>query len=138
MNLLQNMLLTRKQMPSEHNGKKINSHFMGNVHMGVSVYDTLCLSCAELNIDLDDVSDRDFDACVDTLADYIALAADSTGFDICISFDSDDSSTKPVQLSEVDLALLVFSLNTAFPKGDYEVIKLRGVLEMAQLSGGDE
>ena len=137
MNLLHNMLLTRKQMPSEHNGKKINSHLMENVRMGCAVYDTLCLACAELNVDLDDVSERDFDACVDTLADYIALADESTGFDVCISFDSDDSSTKHVQLSEVDLALLVSSLDIAFPKGDYEVIKLRWVLRMAQLSGGD-
>ena len=134
MNLLQSMLLTREQMPAEHNGKKINSRLMKNVRYGCAVYDSLCLVCADLDVDLDEVTENDFDACVDALADYIALADDSTGSDVCITFDSDVSATKPIQLSETDLALLGFALDCTFPKGEYEVVKLRNVLRLAGLS----
>lgn len=38
------------------------AHVMTNTHLCFSAYDTLCLICAELNVDLADVADSDFDS----------------------------------------------------------------------------
>lgn len=39
-----------------------DAHVIKNINLGIAVYDTLCLICAELNIDLKDISDSDFDS----------------------------------------------------------------------------
>ncbi len=49
-----------------------DTHHVKNVQLGCAVYDTLCLACAELDIDLDEVSSKDFDECVDMLANHIS------------------------------------------------------------------
>ena len=50
-----------------------DTHHVKNVQLGCAVYDTLCLACAELDIDLDAVSSEDFDECVDMLANHISV-----------------------------------------------------------------
>lgn len=62
------------------------AHIMYNVGLGCAVYDTLCLACAELDIDLSKVTDKDFDECVDNLADFISTADESTGYTVSIWF----------------------------------------------------
>jgi hypothetical protein len=76
--LMQRMKLTRNV--------EEGAHVMNNVHLGCSVYDTLCLACAELNIGLKSVTDKDFDASVDRLADFISTADESTGYTVSIWF----------------------------------------------------
>ncbi len=76
--LMQRMKLTRNA--------EQNAHVMHNVGLGCAVYDTLCLACAELNIDVADYTDTDFDKCVDTIADFIATATEATGYTVSIWF----------------------------------------------------
>ena len=76
--LTQRMNLTRHE--------EEGAHIMYNVGLGCAVYDTLCLACAELGIDLSKVTDKDFDECVDNIADFIATADESTGYTVSIWF----------------------------------------------------
>lgn len=68
-------------------GEVSGAHVMKNVNLGLSAYDTLCLICAEQNIDLKDVSDSDFDSASIVLNDFCNSADESTGYTVSVWFD---------------------------------------------------
>jgi hypothetical protein len=63
------------------------AYVINNVQVGCNMYDTFCLICAELNINLVDAGDSDFDACVWTLEDFINSANDDSGYTVSVWFD---------------------------------------------------
>lgn len=68
-------------------GEVENAHVMKNVHLGLNAYDTLCLICSELNINLDKISDSDFDSASIILDDFCKAANDQTGYTVSVWFD---------------------------------------------------
>lgn len=68
-------------------GEVENAHILKRVNMGFASYDTLCLICAELNINLDDVSDNDFDSAANILKDFVSSANKATGYTVSVWFD---------------------------------------------------
>ena len=62
------------------------SYVMKNMHLGLNAYDTLCLICAELNIDLKNVSDPDFDSASMILDDFCKAANDDSGHTVSVWF----------------------------------------------------
>ncbi len=64
-----------------------NAHAMKNVNLGLNAYDTLCLICSELNIDLSDVSDSDFDSASTILSAFCLAANETTGYTVSVWFD---------------------------------------------------
>ena len=64
-----------------------NAHVM-NVKKGIDAYETLCLICAELNIDLSKVSDSDFDSCSIILNDFCSNLNEETGHTVSVWFDN--------------------------------------------------
>lgn len=63
------------------------AHVMKNVNLGLAAYDTLCLICSELNIDLSDVADSDFDSASIVLDDFCKAANPETGYTVSVWFD---------------------------------------------------
>jgi len=47
------------------------AHIMHHVECGCAAYDTLCLICSELNIDISNTSDQEFSRCAKKLGDYL-------------------------------------------------------------------
>lgn len=68
-------------------GKVAHAHVMNHVNLGLAAYDTLCLICADLEINLDDVSDVDFEACSDALEAFCNNSNDDTGYTVSVWFD---------------------------------------------------
>ena len=68
-------------------GEVEGAHVFKRVNLGFDEYDNLCLACAELNINLDDVMDSDFDSCGIHLLDFIESATEDTGYTVSIWFD---------------------------------------------------
>lgn len=68
-------------------GKVNDAHVIKNVTPKINSYETLCLICAELNINLDDVTDADFETCSDSLRDFFRNANDDTGYVVSVWFD---------------------------------------------------
>lgn len=64
-----------------------DAHVVKNVNLGLNAYDTLCLICSELNIDLKEVSDSDFDSASIILADFCKAANEETGYTVSVWFD---------------------------------------------------
>lgn len=64
-----------------------NAHVM-NVEKGFNAYETLCLICAELSVDLSKVSDSDFDSCSIILSDFCSSLNVETGFTVSVWFDN--------------------------------------------------
>ncbi len=44
-------------------GQVNGAHVMSKTYLGFAAYDTLCLICAELDIDLSEIEDSDFYSC---------------------------------------------------------------------------
>jgi len=63
------------------------AHVMKNVNLGLNAYDTLCLICSELDIDLKEVSDSDFDSASIILDGFCKAANDGTGYAVSVWFD---------------------------------------------------
>lgn len=63
------------------------AHVMKNVNFRFNAYDTLCFICSELNIDLDKISDSDFDSASIILEDFCKAANDQTGYTVSVWFD---------------------------------------------------
>ena len=68
-------------------GKVEGAHVMTNVQLGFNAYDTLCLICAEKNIELNDISDNDFDSAGVALKQFCESANDGTGYAVSVWFD---------------------------------------------------
>ena len=63
------------------------AHVMKNVNLGLAAYDTLCLICSELDVDLSEVADSDFDSASIILNDFCNAANDDTGYVVSVWFD---------------------------------------------------
>lgn len=63
------------------------AHVIKNVNLGLNAYDTLCLICSELNIDLSNVSDSDFYSASIILSDFCNAANEDVGFTVSVWFD---------------------------------------------------
>lgn len=57
-----------------------------NCQTGINAYDTLCLICAELNVNLADVDDVDFETASDTLDSFVKKANAETGYTVSVWF----------------------------------------------------
>ena len=68
-------------------GEVSGAHIMKRVNMGFAAYDTLCLICAELNIDLTEISDFDFDSTGIVLENFVSSANEATGYTVSVWFD---------------------------------------------------
>ena len=69
-------------------GRVDNAHVMTNLNLGgTSYYSTLSLICHELDIDLTDVLDTDFDSTSLVLEDFCDAANDDTGYTVSVWFD---------------------------------------------------
>ena len=65
-----------------------NAHVLHNVNAGLAAYNTLCLICAELSVDLSKVDDEDFDSCSICLENFCYAADEDTGYTVSIWFKS--------------------------------------------------
>ena len=63
------------------------AHVMKRVNLGINAYDTLALICAELDVDLKDVSDDEFEGASIILSDFCSAANDETGSTVSVWFD---------------------------------------------------
>lgn len=70
-------------------GEVENAHVM-NVEKGINAYETLCLICTELNVDLSKVSDSDFDSCSIILNDFCRNLTEETGYTVSVWFDKEE------------------------------------------------
>ena len=68
-------------------GEVEGAHVMKNVNLGLAAFDTLCLACSELNIDLSNVEDSDFESASYVLKDFASAANEETGYTVSIWFD---------------------------------------------------
>ena len=68
-------------------GAVSGAHVMTRVSKRFAAYDTLCLICAELDTDLSDVSDYDFESASDILEYFVMSANDRTGYVVSVWFD---------------------------------------------------
>lgn len=68
-------------------GEVGGAHVMKRVNMGFAAYDTLCLICAELDIDLSEVAHSDFDSASMTLDAFVKSANEETGYTVSVWFD---------------------------------------------------
>lgn len=68
-------------------GEVTGAHIMKKVNLGLNSYETLCLICSELGVDLSKVDDSDFDAASIVLSDFCAAANDETGYTVSVWFD---------------------------------------------------
>lgn len=68
-------------------GEVENAHVIKNVNLGLAAFDTLCLACSELNIDLKDVSEVDFEAASDTLSAFCNELVKQENTTVSIWFD---------------------------------------------------
>ena len=66
-----------------------DAHIMNKVNMGLNAYDTLCFICSELNINLDNVDDSDFDSCSIILENFCNSANEDTGYTVSVWFDGE-------------------------------------------------
>jgi hypothetical protein len=66
-----------------------DAYVIANVNMGLNAYDTLCLICAELNININNVDDSDFDSCSIALENFCNGANDETGYTVSVWFDNE-------------------------------------------------
>jgi len=71
-------------------GEVENAHVMQRVHMGFAAYDTLCLICAELDVDLTNISDSDFNSTSIVLENFISGANEGTGYTVSAWFDEEE------------------------------------------------
>ncbi len=72
--------------------RKINGAYYIQSMIGMSCYDTLCLICSELDINLTDISDEDFEAAADVLENFKNAANDDCGYSCSIWFDAEDKN----------------------------------------------
>ena len=63
------------------------THTFKNVYLGFNAFDSLCLACAELDINLDDVNDSDFDSAAIALDNFAKNSNDHGQSNITIWFD---------------------------------------------------
>lgn len=63
------------------------AHVIKNVNLGLNAYDTLCFICSELNVDLSNISDSDFDSASIILQNFCNAANDDTGYTVSVWFD---------------------------------------------------
>ena len=68
-------------------GKVSGAHIMKRVNIGLNAYDTLGLICSELDIDLRQVTDSDFESASIVLGDFCKSANDATGYTVSVWFD---------------------------------------------------
>lgn len=68
-------------------GAVAGAHVMTNTHLGFSASDTLCLICAELDVDLADVADSDFDSASIILEGFAKSLDESVGYTMSVWFD---------------------------------------------------
>ena len=65
-----------------------NAHVMTNIDLDyASAFHTISLICNELDIDLTDVLDTDFDSASIVLKDFCDAANDDTGYTVSVWFD---------------------------------------------------
>lgn len=64
-----------------------DAYVIANVNMGLNAYDTLCLICAELNVNINNVDDYDFDSCSIVLENFCNAANEETGYAVSVWFD---------------------------------------------------
>lgn len=63
------------------------AHVIKNVKPSINSYETLCLICAELDINLKNVSDVDFENCSNSLDNFFKNTNEDTGFTVSVWFD---------------------------------------------------
>ena len=68
-------------------GNVDNAHVITDTRRDINFYETLCLICAELNIDLKKVTDADFDSASLMLEDFCNAANEETGHEVSVWFD---------------------------------------------------
>lgn len=68
-------------------GKVDDAHVIKNVTPTINSYETLCLICAELNINLKNVSDVDFENCSNSLDNFLKNTNEDTGYTVSVWFD---------------------------------------------------
>lgn len=68
-------------------GARPGAYVMTNVNLGVAAYDTLCLICAELDFDVKDVEEEDFNSAVEVLEKFVDSATPETGYTVSVWFD---------------------------------------------------
>lgn len=66
-------------------GEVSGAHVMKRTNIGFAAYDTLCLICSDMNIDLASVDDSDFDSCAIVLEQLVHAANQNADGD-CGSF----------------------------------------------------
>jgi len=64
------------------------AHVIKNVNLGLNAYESLCLICSELNIDLSEVADSDFESAAIVLDEFCKAANDETGYTVSVWFDA--------------------------------------------------
>jgi hypothetical protein len=63
-----------------------NAHVLNNVNTGLAAYDTLCLICAELSVDLSKVDDADFYSCSIGLENFCYATNEDTKYTVSVWF----------------------------------------------------
>ena len=69
-------------------GNVEGAHVMKRVNMGFAAYETLCLICSELDINLDNVANSEFDSAGIALSDFVNSANEGTGYTVSVWFDN--------------------------------------------------
>ena len=64
-----------------------HAHVMYHLNLGLNAYDTLCLICAILDINVADINDSDFDSAAIALENFCNSANDDTGYTVSVWFD---------------------------------------------------
>ena len=54
----------------------------------INAYEILCLICADLNIDLSQITDSDFDSCAIIIDEFCKGSNDRTGYTVSVWFDN--------------------------------------------------
>ena len=68
-------------------GNVANAHVITDTRRDINFYETLCLICAELDVDLKKVTGADFDSASLILEDFCNAANDETGYQVSVWFD---------------------------------------------------
>lgn len=78
---------TLSERMSMKHGIVRNAHVLKKVNLGVDAFDTLCLICAELDIDLTNVDDNDFSSASMILEDFCKACDEQSGYTVSVWFD---------------------------------------------------
>lgn len=87
------MATSMKELASRMNMKFATvegAHVMKKVNLGLSSADTLCFICSEMNIDLSEISDQDFDSASIILGEFCNAADETTGYTVSVWFDDEN------------------------------------------------